>query len=227
MKLIGSVQGIAAYRKPQEEYLPEAGIHPNHLWELIRTAYGFNTYPQWQPNTPPPTTTEFQVGSFSANGHSFVINRLILTLDGDIAIATSTEQANLVLDDLMRLLDENLGFRLRMGKVTKNFVSNVVVEFDKGLEEYLEPISKVISVINGARLRKTPFNIKRMVFGEMDIFPPATDPLVIIERSDFVIERRVGHPFEENRYFCTAPMQTGDHIHVLEQIEAIARSDRR
>jgi hypothetical protein len=148
-----------------------------------------------------------------------------MTVDGDIAIATRTEQANLFLDDLMRVLDENLGYRLRSGKVTKSFLSNVVVEFDKSLEEYFEAISKMVAVINDARPGRSPFNIKRLGFGEMDISPLQTDPLVTVERADFVIERRVGHPFEENRYFCTAPMTTEDHVRVLERIEAIAHGE--
>lgn len=225
MKLIGSLQGIAAYRKPQEEYQPETGVYPHDLWELVKTTYGFHTYPQWQPNTPPPAITEFQMGRFSANEHSSVIHRLIMTVDGDIAMATNTEQANLFIDDLMRLLDENLGYRLRTGKVTKSFVSNLVVEFDKGLEDFFEPISRIMSAINYARPEKKRLNIKRLGFGEMDVVPPPTDPLVIIEKADFVIERRAGRPFEENRYFCTAPMATEDHIRVLERIESVARGD--
>jgi hypothetical protein len=225
MKFIGHFQGIAAYRKPPEEYHPETGIDPRRLIEVVRAAYTFEIYPQWQPNTPSPTSSEYHLGRFSANENSFVVNRLIMTLDGDIAIATTTEQADIFLDDLRRLLDENLGFRLRMGNVTKSFVSSVVVEFEKGLEDYFEPISKMMAVINEARPGQTPFNIKRIGFGRMDPSQPVTDPLVLIERGDFVIERRVGHSFEENRYFCTAPMATGDHIRLLERIESVARGD--
>jgi hypothetical protein len=225
MRVIGPLQGIAAYRQPPEEYQPETGVLPHDMIELIKTAYGFHVFPQLLPNTPLPATNEFQAGRFSANGSTFVISRLIMTADGDIAIATKTEQADLFIDDLVRLLDENLGFRLRMGKLTKSFVSNVVVEFDSGLEEYLEPLSKMIVAINDARSGRSPFNIKRLAFGEPDISPPPTDLLVIIERTDFVIERRAGRPFEENRYFCSAPMATEVHIRTLERIEAIARRD--
>jgi hypothetical protein len=194
--------------------------------ELIRSAYGFHIFPQLQPNTPLPANTEFQAGRFSSNGNSFIINRLIMTLDGDIAIATRTEQADLFIDDLMRLLDENLGFRLRIGNLTKSFVSSVVVEFDHGFEEYMEPLSEMIAVINDARHGHAPFNIKRLTFGAAaDISPPPTDPLVIIENTDFIIERRAGRPFEENRYFCSAPMATEDHIRMLERIEAVARGE--
>jgi len=224
MKFIGPIQGIAAYRKPPEEYQPDKGMLPQELVELVRATYGFQSFPQLQPNTPIQASQDFQMGRFSTDEESYVINRLIMTIDGDIAIATRTEQADLFLDDLMRLLDENLGYRLRVGAIRKRFVSNLVVEFDHGLENYLVKLSEIIGVINEFRpAERLPFNIKRLSFGEMDIFPPPADPLVLIEKGDFIIERRTAHPFEENRYFCSAPMTTEDHIRVLERIEAVAR----
>jgi hypothetical protein len=223
MKVIGPLQGIAAYREAQEEYQPENGSLPRDLIELVRITYEFQVFPQLQLGMPPPAPLDFAMGQFSANDTRFVINRLIMTGDGDIAFAVRTEQADLFLDDLMRLLDENLGYRLRTGKIAKSFVSNVVVEFDQGLEEYFGSLSNMMTIINDARPGHPPFNIKRLAFGEADTSPPPTDPLVIIERADFVIERRVGRPFGENRYFCTAPMTTDDHIRTLERIEAIAR----
>jgi hypothetical protein len=226
MKFIGPIQGIAAYRKPPEEYQPETGMLPQELVELVRVTYGFQSFPQLQPNAPMQAPQDFQMGRFSTDRGSCVINRLIMTIDGDIAIATRTEQADLFLDDLMRLLDENLGYRLRVGAIRKRFVSNIVIEFDRGLENYLVKFSEIIGVINESRpAERLPFNIKRLSFGEMDIFPAPTDPLVLIERGDFTIERRTGHSFEENRYFCSAPMTTEDHIGVLERIEAIARGE--
>jgi hypothetical protein len=224
MKLIGPLQGIAAYRTSVEEYQPETGMLPQELTELVRTAYGFQSFPQFHANAPLPAIQDFQMGRFSTDGESYVINRLIMTIDGDIAIATRTEQADLFLDDLRRLLDEKLGYRLRDAAIRKRFVSNIVIEFDRGLELYLAKLSEIMSVINDSRpAERSPFNIKRLSFGGMDTYPPSADPLVLLERADFTIDRREGHRFEENRYFSSAPMTTQDHIRVIEQIEAIAR----
>lgn len=35
----------------------------------------------------------------------------------------------------------------------------------------------------------------------------------------FIIERRQGISFERERYFCSAPMRTRDHVDILEKIE--------
>lgn len=37
--------------------------------------------------------------------------------------------------------------------------------------------------------------------------------------SAFSLERRVGTPFEDNKYFTQAPLRTDDHIEILKQIE--------
>jgi len=40
-----------------------------------------------------------------------------------------------------------------------------------------------------------------------------------IERSDFLLERRAGASYQQNRYYSGAPMKTADHIRLLEIIE--------
>ena len=40
----------------------------------------------------------------------------------------------------------------------------------------------------------------------------------------FILERRAGVSFGQERYFFVAPMLTADHLAVLEQIEKVAAS---
>ena len=40
----------------------------------------------------------------------------------------------------------------------------------------------------------------------------------------FMIERKHGLPFEDNRYWCKAPFTTTDHINALEELEKILTS---
>ena len=67
-----------------------------------------------------------------------------------------------------------------------------------------------------------PFEIKRLAFGGGDVPNPQMQlqpTIEAIERSDFLMERRAGAPYEVNRYFCAAPIKTAEHIKVLELIE--------
>jgi hypothetical protein len=224
MKLVGHLHGIAAYREAIEEYQPKRGSIPRDLVELVRSNYDFQVFPVLTPGTQIPGILTFSAGRYSGDGESFGINQLAMTQDGDIAAAVTTEQADVVLNDLMRLLDENLGYRLRPAHKTKSYLSTLIIEFDHGLEEYIGALSKMAEAINNMRQKMPAFNIRRLAFGTTDILQP-TDPLVAIETAEFLIERRSGRPFEENRYFCSAPMTTGDHILALERIEAIARGE--
>lgn len=222
MKLIEPLNGFAAFRESLEEYQPKNGSLPQDIVELVRATYEFQVFPLLTPGHPPPAIFNFGVGKLIENGEWFTINQLVMTQDGDIAATISTDQADRVLDDLMRVLDDNLGFRLRTAKKIKRYASNVVVEFDEGIEKYISKLSRMADVINELRPGMPRFNIKRIVFGERE--PAITnDPLGAVEQTDFLIERRANRQYEENRYFCSAPMSTSDHIRALEQIEAIAR----
>jgi len=224
MKLVGHLHGIAAFREAMEEYQPERGSIPSDLIELVRSNYDFQIFPILASGAQLPAILAFQAGRFASNGQSFAINQLAMSADGDIAATVTTDQADLVLDDLMRLLDENLGYRLRAARKAKHYVSTLVVQFDRRLEEYVGVLGKMAQTINNMRPGMTPFDLRRLSFGLKDIVQ-STDPLVTVENAEFLIERRTGSPPEENRYFCSAPMKTADHILALKRIEAIARGE--
>ena len=226
MRLIGAVQGAAGFRESHEEYVPERGVDHRDLIELVKGTYDFQAFPNLPPGTPPPPVLNFIGGRLpTKDGPHIAIGSLLMGQEGDVVIATNTDLADVVLEDLMRLLDENLGFRLRESRKTKSYVSNVVVEFDRGLEEYFGALSRIIDVINAARRGKPLFNIKQIGFGARAVPLSAGEPIATIEEAEFLIERRAGHAFEENRYFCSAPLTTAEHVRVLEQIEAIARDE--
>jgi hypothetical protein len=226
MRLIGHLQGFAGFREAIEEYQPERGVVQKELIDLVRSKYEFQTFPNTTPGTGPLPIITFVGGKFASNGDSFAITQLAMTQEGDVVVAVTTEQAALVLDDLVKLLDDNLGFRLKTAHKIKRYLSNIVVEFDQGLEECIAQLSEIGNAINRLRPGLQAFSIKRLAFGA-EAVTQTNDPLAAIEMADFLIERRQGSRYEANRYFCSAPMTTRDHLRALEEIEAIARSRGR
>ncbi|MGB9114379.1 hypothetical protein, partial [Bradyrhizobium sp.] len=104
------------------------------------------------------------------------------------------------------------------------YQSNITVDFEGGLQDKLEGIKKLQSIISREIVRPSlPFEFKRLAFGGGDIPNPQLlqlQPTIeALERSDFLLERRAGAPYEANRYFSSAPMKTADHIKLLESIE--------
>ena len=138
--------------------------------------------------------------------------------NGDIVTAATTEIADAILNDYTKRLDDALGYRFASAmKVHKTFQSNIVVQFDVPLEEQIRGLLKIEACLAREIPRALlPFKIKRLGFGYGEIIPALT--LETIDKSDFVIERRAGSPFSENRYFCSAPTTTIEHIRILSEV---------
>lgn len=223
MKLLGPLHGFVAFKEFPEEYQPETPAPLTDVVNSIRSTYQFTVYPIFNPAGIPETFT-FANGRFLDGDKTFAIGQLVMAPNADIAVTISTEQAERVLEHLMDLLDTNFGYRLRQAKIVKSFLSNIVVTFDRGLEEYIRQFEHMADIINRFRLpERREFAIKRLAFGDSPEPVTGVDIMAMIERGDFTIERRAGRPFGENRYFSSAPLRTQDHIRVLEQIEAVAK----
>jgi hypothetical protein len=226
MKIIGRLSGVSAFRESPEEYIPEGRQPPiQNLVELIRTTYQFVSFPIFGPGIPLNAPWVFAGGRFSDGAETFAIPQLIMLTDvGQMAIivvTTSTSDSDLVLEHLMRLLEEKFAYRLAPTQKQRIYMSTLVVEFDQSLSTYIEKIGRMEAIIDADRPGRLLF--KGLSFGQ-DSTATALDPqnpLIRVETADFTIERRVGQA--RNRYFCNAPMTTADHIHSLEQIEVAAR----
>ena len=226
MKFIGHLQGFAVFREPMEEYAADKQPPISELIQFISSSYQFASYPVLRPGAALPTTFNFMGGRFPEEGNHFSINQLVMAAETDLAVTSSAYQSDLVLNHLITTLDETFGFRLRSSRITKSYVSNIVVEFERGIEEFIQKLARMEAAINEKRNPKLPrLKFKRLGFGAKGGTPAETDPISAVEEAEFLIERRAGSPFEQNRYFCSAPMLTDDHLRVLEVIEMIARTD--
>jgi hypothetical protein len=223
MKMIGGITGMSAHRELPEEYNPEHPPPIQDIINLIRETYQFASFPILGPSLSLAGPFTFAGGRFSAGSASFGIAQLVLLTDGDIVATTSTSDSDLVLEHLISLMDEKFGYRLRTAYKRKSYHSTIVVEFDDSLGRYIEKLSRIEELLKPTRAQGDPYRLqfKGLTFGG-DTSPPGVDVLVQIERADFTIERRAGQS-NPNRYFCTAPMTTEDHMRILRQIEEIAR----
>jgi len=214
---------MSAYRVVLEEYNSERPPPIQDVINLIRATYQFVSFPILGPSLPAADPFTFAGGRFSDGSATFGIGQLILLTDGDIVATASTSDSDLVLEHLISLMDENFGYRLRTAHKIKSYHSTIVAEFDQSLGRYIEKLARIEELLKPFRGQDDPYRLqfKSLTFGG-DTSPAGVDLLVQIERADFTIERRAGQ-MNPNRYFCTAPMTTEDHIHILRQIEEIAR----
>jgi hypothetical protein len=222
MKVITSVQGTVALQVSADDVAPSRGIVISDLIRVIGEGYRFSVRPPIQQGPLPGLMQQFvfQSGELETEQGKFPILQLVIRNDADIVTSVTTDIADKIIDDYMLRLDKELQFRFTSALKRKVFQSNVVVEFEEGLDKKIDALGKIETLLDQEIKRQEyPFKIKRLAFG---FGPTAFQPipsLLAIERSDFVMERRDPEPYDKNRYFCVAPTSTSEHIRILELIE--------
>ncbi len=228
MKVIGAVSGISVVRGAAEEIGPPEGIVPSDLVALITEAYQCEQVPV--PMLPPslsplgsPIVT-FQNGKLAKIDAAIAIAQIQIRNDGIMVSAQSTNNSDEIVYDIVHLLNNSLRFRIEVDKIKIRHASSIVVEFGVNLDKFMIGIGRASDLINQAVGRENPnsraMQIKRLNFGYEDVTSELG--LDLIDRLDFLLERRAQHPFAENRYFSSAPISTDAHINVLQQLEAAA-----
>jgi hypothetical protein len=227
MEVLGPVTGISGFRAPPEEMGSPHGVPLQELLAFIAATFQFAAIP---PIGSTPLT--FQHGQIEFGDGRAPIYSFVYSGDGVIANCRRTEVADLMLDRFIEALDST--FSSRYGEIKRPRVrsSVVVVKFDRGFSEKIQPIAAIERLITDSidprsrdpRMGVGAFQMKRILFGQEpgDIQPG--NLFEALERQDFVIELRVHHDMNENVFFCSAPLTTEAHLKVLEQIESIAAS---
>ena len=210
---------------PLEEFTPAAGANSPSILSLLAQRYGFSIVPTI-------TTREdltkngllFGMGHFQYAGQPLVVTDFAIYTDGLAAVAQKSEWAEAFLDDVISWVKTEFGFREISSSIRQLYNSSVVVDFENspsGLVRQFKQIADFISdrTVTIARDRKQ-MNFARLDF-EIDKRTLAAGQVAI---SRFILERRAGVGFEQERYFSSAPMTTDDHIQTLEEIERAAAS---
>ncbi|MGC2222483.1 MAG: hypothetical protein WA624_08990 [Methylocella sp.] len=222
MKFIVSIQGAAILHVSPDEIIPTGGLLIRDLLRVVGDTYQFSVKPEIPSGVPPSLIPAyvFQSGVLETEKEKIPISQLIIVRDGGSIMANTTDAADKVLDDYISRLDTTLGFRFASVKMLRTYYSNVVVQFDSGIEEKISAIGKIEAILNRTMTRRdSPFKIKRLAFGYGDPIQPTSTAIENFDSADFVIERRATELYSENRYFCGGPTRTDDLIEILELIE--------
>jgi hypothetical protein len=167
---------------------------------------------------------KYKEGRFAMEGRTIAIKDLGFFVDGALVITWNTDDAEIVLDDLIGWAIEKFGVREPRTRLPKTFVSSVVVEFDADLDRALTAFDELrrgfASVINEKYRMDLEINASRIALAaDPTRLPPQT-------RFEFTIERRGGRPFSENRYFSSATLPTRSHLDLLAAFERRLLTDQ-
>jgi hypothetical protein len=225
MKLISKLQGFSTLRVSPDEAMPQGGFVFPSVIAALRETYKFTVFPEFAPGEMPlvqlsPIGLAFQNGEFEIDGSRVAIAQLQLFLNGIAVGAQATEFSDAILENVMDLLDSKFGFRFRDSEAQRGHISNVVVQFERSLEDAIPQFNIIRDIFFEASQpedgEKKPLVMKGLKLGSQ---PRNLINLLQANQFDFNIERRAGSPFSSNRYFCGAPLASDEHLRVLEEIE--------
>ena len=219
MKMLSANNSAAVLHVSSDEVVPLNGLLEQDLIAFVGNLYKFGVRPQVPPGVHL-SHLIFQAGKASIGSDNYPISQLAVVPNGDIVTATTTDVAEKILRHFMQSLDDGLGYRMSSAAYKITYVSNLIAEFDHPIEQPATTFSIIESIIDKAIDRQNaPFKLKRLAFGFGSVAPAQSVTLEGVDNADFIIERRANEPYEKNRYFCSAPLRTNEHLKVLELIE--------
>jgi hypothetical protein len=220
MKIIAYVTSRLTALFPYEEVLPLVGVNDRDIIDNITTRYKFLKSPNLVGDETSKNGFRFEQGQITLNDANERIADFSIYRDGIVINASKTDISEALLDDITGYMKESFSFRDPVTKPRRYFQSQIVVEFERSPERLIVPfneiaanISQPLEEIYGVKITK---NFARLDLGvdkaRLSLPTPATVHA-------FIVERRTGVPFENERYFCSAPMRTATHVSTLERIE--------
>ncbi len=216
MNLISTEHGQSLQLFVAEEVRPPSGLYLPDLIRKISERYAFAILPA-NYETVFKEGAKYKEGRFVTEGRTISVKELGFFADGVLAVTWNTDDAEIVLNDLIVWAGQNFGFREARTKLPRRFVSSVVVEFDVELSRALTAFDELQEGFASAIKEKydmyPEINASRIA---LSADPTKLRPETTFE---FAIERRAGRPFSENRYFSSATLPTASHLDLLGAFE--------
>jgi hypothetical protein len=223
MKLIHVNQARSVWLFDVSDLNPTGRDFTEELVAWIKGRYSFTVAPdvkevRAKAGTNNPTALMFQRGRFQAGEDSFSeIVSLAIHNDGFVVDTTSsTKEADRFLSDLLGAAAKEFHLAYDPEMVRKRlYVSVLIVKSEMALNTIhhgLAAFAEGISAALGNGLAAS-FQLAGLQFW--------TEPNDNGVHKTFTLAPQAGKAFSEHRYFSEAPLQTGDHFRLLEDLERV------
>ena len=214
MKIVTFASGHLVSLFPVEAFSPVSGLNERHLIGAIGQRYSFGSSPNMSSRADVQGTgLVFEFGFFETEAGEVTIHSLSIHNDGVVVRTNKTEDAEAFFGDLTNWLIED--FECRKVRTKSHYLSEIVVDFEKPMATALNNYDKLTSLILSSVHENREARAAALNSLSIEFVTSAG------EVPRFVIERRQGTTVEEERYFCTAPFTTEQHLKVLEEIERL------
>jgi len=193
------------------------------LIETIKTQYNFRQVPTIQEVAEKPAL--FGFGEIRRDSEAITIEQLTVSYVGIQATSvtastrTSTDDSDFFLDELIAWVGKK--YRLDTSPVfAPSYHSVLEVNFEAPISQRFTELRSIgqemTSYIRSYGLQTCPeFEVEGF---SMHIEPT---PTLIPSPLAFSVQRRLGAPYAENKYFSQAPLKTKDHETILKHLDQI------
>jgi hypothetical protein len=176
----------------------------------IKDRYKFQASPKPGEEFDQASGIVFSNGSFSGN----IITKATIFADGIVVeTAQSTDLSEQFLADALQFLSTQFGLIYSPEMVQRKiYLSEVIVKAEKNLNQFFAPmgvIAQQLSQFTG--LSFEPFGFRFGIDTTMSTARPSL----------FTFEREVQKPFNQNRYYSSAPLPTNNHLELLNKLETL------
>jgi hypothetical protein len=222
LKIVSYDSARVTWLFPLEEFAPASGSNSISIVAEIATRYGFTQIPTITTrDSMAKNGLPFGMGRFKQGDAVFAVTDFVVYNDGIVAVAEKTEWAEAFLADVFEWVKTQFGFRDINSGIRKLYGSTLIVDFERPLSRLFGGYTKIAELISARMITIVP-QPQNMQFSRLDFDVDKTMVGGHVALPKFVLERRGGVPFSQERYFSVAPMHTSDHIDVLTEIEKVA-----
>jgi len=222
MKIIAYETSRLTVLFPYEEVVPLAGVNDREIIEKVAARYNFLKSPSLVGEEVAKSGYKFEAGQFTVKGSAERISDFSIFRDGIVINSTKTENSEALLDDAIEYMKSEFSYRDFITPPRRYFQSQIVVEFSKSPDKLITLFAEISAVVSEPLKEiygmDVPMKLGRLDFAADKLKLSVPAPATV---HNFIIERRVGVPFENERFFCSAAMRTATHVSVLEKIEAM------
>lgn len=147
------------------------------------------------------------------------ISEVAIFTDGIVITSQTTDDGEVFWQDLYNFLTTEHSFRPLARKPRIRFISQIVVDFQRELSAVITGYERIIAYIQLAL--EEEYNVMLKLGLSKIEFDTDQAEKATLQVSKFIIERRVNMPFDQERYYCSAPLRTKEHVNLLEKIEGV------
>jgi hypothetical protein len=205
------------------QLLNAQGLSLQEMFKKLNERYNFAKSPQHPLDVDPKTSTlMFQLGTFTNSAKKSVNVTLGIYNNGISGETTSsTDDVTEFLQDLTAWMGKEYGLQLPPD-FKKGYLSQITVELDVSLAlAALNPKLQTISGMLSAKTTTLDGKPRQFEVGAINFWPE--DVGAQLAPAPFRLERKWGVPFSSNQYFSLAPLETGQHVAVITEMERILR----